>query len=347
MNIKKVRILIDVILFAALLLLCFAGCQNNDYADIYETPGAEGSVGQATNTDDYSGGLLGDKPNAGSTPPLAEPIATPIGGVLPDVKTQAEQIISRSRRYNTTDSFFNSLKHFWGGYEIYYFLSEENPELYGQILKEIEDRGNSSHETLRKFYDNIDTFFSKEDGATLDILRYYKFIGTDGKKAFWISDDVPERRDEFAFYADYKFADGAYISVSDAVLYAPYYLIQSLYTNKTLEFNGMALELSQKKHSELFISDRAYSNPVDCVTFIPGFDPLLYMCAYYGDEVKNLANHELVFSAPIATIGGYYDYYSGRANEAYFIPFYDKTADRYGMSSFDENGILLSIGFRK
>ena len=103
MNIKKMRILRDVILFAALLLLCFAGCQNNDYADIYETPGAEGSVGQATNTDDYSGGLLGDKPNAGSTPPLAEPIATPIGGVLPDVKTQAEQIISRSRRYNTTD----------------------------------------------------------------------------------------------------------------------------------------------------------------------------------------------------------------------------------------------------
>ena len=79
MTIKNRRILAAVILFAALLLLCFAGCQNKDYADIYETPGAEGSAGQATNTDDYSEGLLGDKPNAGSTPPLAEPIATPIG----------------------------------------------------------------------------------------------------------------------------------------------------------------------------------------------------------------------------------------------------------------------------
>ena len=66
MTIKNRRILAAVILFAALLLLCFAGCQNNDYADIYETPGAEDSAGQATNTDDYSEGLLGDKPNAGS-----------------------------------------------------------------------------------------------------------------------------------------------------------------------------------------------------------------------------------------------------------------------------------------
>ena len=186
MNIKKVRILIDVILFAALLLLCFAGCQNNDYADIYETPGAEGSVGQATNTDDYSGGLLGDKPNAGSTPPLAEPIATPIGGVLPDVKTQAEQIISRSRRYNTTDSFFNSLKHFWGGYEIYYFLSEENPELYGQILKEIED--NAEFSEMMDILDEINsmdelTELKNEFNEQTDCLDKFQDISTNNVDA--------------------------------------------------------------------------------------------------------------------------------------------------------------------
>ncbi|MBQ1999508.1 MAG: hypothetical protein II220_08515, partial [Spirochaetales bacterium] len=66
----------------------------------------------------------------------------------------------------------------------------------------------------------------------------------------------------------------------------------------------------------------------------------------YGDEVKNLNNHELIFSTPIKTKDGFYDYYSGKVLVDYFIPFYDKTSNKYMLAGFTSNNTFIGIATR-
>lgn len=336
----------SLVLFAVVFMLCFSGCGDDPYSNIYGT-GSLNTPTPSTSTENPNGDLLGDKPMTGTTPPLAENLATPTNGIMPNVEVQAQQIIERSRRYNTTTSFFHSLKHYWDGYEHYYFLSEDDPEMYSLILKEIDERGHSSHEKIRQLYDNIDEFFSTDNYVAADVCRFYRFITKDNYRAFWIDDDVPEYQDEFAVYANYRYSDGVCVSVSDAVLFAPYYLLQTIYDDQKPDAESMLSYLINQDRKSLFVTDKSYRYPSSCLYYIPGFEPLLYICTYYQEEVKNLKDHELVFSAPISTTGFSFDYFSGKVMEDYFIPFYDKTANRYGLASFDENGVLLSLAFRR
>lgn len=266
---------------------------------------------------------------------------TEIVGSTTEADNAAKDIISSSEKFNTTDNIFSALDDFWSNPKKF-FLEEKYQASYPLILIDLDQKTNGAHNQIRKFYNNAAFFFSLDDPETDMILNYYKNIAFDRNLALQYGIGLWSVRT-----TDYS--DGFCIWIDEATLYTPYYLLAGgVWGDKAPMYPKMLEEMSSVKKSDTFLAGCVASNPGHCQEYVPGWDPLLNLCARYGDEVKNLNNHELVFSAPIKKApGGFYDYYSGKVLSDYTIPVYDKTSDKYILAGFTSDNKLISITIRE
>ncbi|MBR5786342.1 MAG: hypothetical protein IKY41_06585 [Clostridia bacterium] len=274
------------------------------------------------------------------------PLKTPdlgnssVVGSTVEADNAAKNIIKTSEKFNTTDNVFSALDDFWSNPKKF-FLDEKYKTSYPLILIDLDQKTNGAHNQIRKFYNNTAIFFSLEDRETEMILNYYKNIAFDRSLALQFGIGLMSVRT-----TDYS--DGFCIWIDEATLYTPYYLLAGgVWGDKIPMYPKMLEEMSSVKKSDTFLAGCVASKPSHCTEYIPGWQPLLNLCARYGDEIKNLNNHELVFSTPILTNDGYSDFYSGKVISKYSIPFYDKTSDRYGMAYFSSENNLIGIVIRE
>lgn len=263
---------------------------------------------------------------------------TEIVGSTTEADNAAKNIIKASEKFNTTDNVFSALDDFWSNPKKF-FLDEKYKTSYPLILVDLDQKTNGAHNQIKKFYNNVAFFFSLNNSETDMILNYYKNIAFDRNLALQFGIGLVSVRT-----ADYS--DDTEIWIDEATLYTPYYLLAGgVWGDKIPMYPKMLEEMSSVKKSDTFLAGCDASKPSHCAEYVPGFDPLTNLCARYGDEVKNLNNHELVFSTPIKSNTGFYEYYSGKIIDDYAIPFLDKTSNRFGIAYFTAdnklNGIIL------
>lgn len=273
------------------------------------------------------------------------PLKTPdlgnssVVGSTVEADNAAKNIIKTSEKFNTTDNVFSALDDFWSNPKKF-FLDEKYKTSYPLILIDLDQKTNGAHNQIRKFYNNTAIFFSLEDRETEMILNYYKNIAFDRSLALQFGIGLMSVRT-----TDYS--DGFCIWIDEATLYTPYYLLAGgVWEDKIPMYPKMLEEMSSVKKSDTFLAGCVASKASHCAEYIPGFDPLVNLCARYGDEVKNLNNHELVFSTPIKSNTGFYEYYSGKIIDDYAIPFLDKTSNRFGVAYFTADNKLNGITLR-
>lgn len=274
------------------------------------------------------------------------PLKTPdlgnssVVGSTVEADNAAKNIIKTSEKFNTTDNVFSALDDFWSNPKKF-FLDEKYKTSYPLILIDLDQKTNGAHNQIRKFYNNTAFFFSLDDPETDMILNYYKNIAFDRNLALQFGIGLVSVRTT-------NYSDDTAIWIDEATLYTPYYLLAGgVWEDKIPMYPKMLEEMSLVKKSDTFLAGCVASNPGHCQEYVPGWDPLLNLCARYGDEVKNLNNHELVFSTPISTNKGFHDFYSGKVINKYAIPFFDKTSQRYGMAYFNSENKLISITIRE
>lgn len=275
--------------------------------------------------------------NPQRTPDIGD---TEIVGSTTEADNAAKDIIKNSEKFNTTDNIFSALDDFWSDPEKF-FLDEKYQASYPLILIDLDQKTNGAHNQIRKFYNNTAFFFSLNDPETDMILNYYKNIAFDRSLALKYGIGLWSVRTT-------NYSDDTVIWIDEATLYTPYYLLAGgVWGDKDPVYPKMLEEMSSVKKSDTFLAGCVASKPSHCSEYVPGFDPLVNLCARYGDEVKNLNNHELVFSTPIKSNTGFYDYYSGKIIDDYAIPFLDKTSNRFGIAYFTADNKLNGITIRR
>ena len=281
------------------------------------------------------------KPTETSNPQFTPDIGDAgVVGSTTEADKAAKDIIKNSEKFNTTDNVFSALDDFWSDPEKF-FLDEKYQASYPLILIDLDQKTNGAHNQIRKFYNNTAFFFSLNDPETDMILNYYKNIAFDRSLALKYGIGLWSVRTT-------NYSDDSVIWIDEATLYTPYYLLAGgVWGDKLPVYPKMLEEMSSVKKSDTFLAGCVASNPGHCSEYVPGFQPLVNLCARYGDEVKNLNNHELIFSTSILTNDGYSNFYSGKVISKYSIPFYDKTSDRYGMAFFSSENNLIGIVIRE
>lgn len=273
------------------------------------------------------------------------PLKTPdlgnssVVGSTVEADNAAKNIIKASEKFNTTDNVFSALDDFWSNPKKF-FLDEKYKTSYPLILIDLDQKTNGAHNQIRKFYNNVAIFFSLNNSETDMILNYYKNIAFDRNLALKFGIGLVSVKTA-------NYSDNTAIWIDEATLYTPYYLLAGgVWEDKIPMYPKMLEEMSSVKKSDTFLAGCVASKPSHCAEYVPGFDPLVNLCAKYGDEVKNLNNHELVFSTPIKSNTGFYEYYSGKIIDDYAIPFLDKTSNRFGVAYFTADNKLNGITLR-
>lgn len=258
--------------------------------------------------------------------------ATTTEAELSEAEIAAAEIIANAESYGGDTKEFSEVEYYENP-EIY-FLDEEHEDGYEIILKDLDDKTNSSRIQLIDLYKNIDEMFSADDENTKGVFDYYRYMTTDKEKAdVYMYENTGK-----------KYASGEEIYGWEVTFYVPYYLRESLYSDKELTLEAVLTELETVDvQDSMFLDIENHSS--DYGQFVPYVENMAFFGAVY-EEFKGISEHELVYSSPIdVTDYQRYEWFDGAEDCTYLIPFYDQTADIYGLAGYNKDNELVKVEF--
>lgn len=244
----------------------------------------------------------------------------------------AMKIIENAESYNKGDKKFSDIEYY-NNPEIC-FLDEEYEDGYEMILDDLDEKTNSSREQLVKLYKNIDDMFSVEDENTQGVFNYYRYMTTDKEAA-----DVYMYEN-----TGMKFASGEEIYGWQVTFYVPYYLRESLNEDKKLTLDAVLMEMESINADDSIFAD-IENHSSDYGQYVPYVENMAFFGAVY-EEFSGISDHELVYSSPITVVDyQHYEWFDGVEGCIYLIPFFDKTANIYGLAGYNKDNELIKVEF--
>ncbi len=284
-----------------------------------------------------------------------------------DIDIEAKLIIANAQDYNLTDNIFSVEAYF--NDPTPYFLSEDDHQAYMLIYDDLGQKTNYANEQVGILFDNISSLFmgntstdddyynalNNNDNLAAIIFHYYRYLGIDyvnaysevgsGRIAGWRNAQYSNNGTEMGMGGDY-------ILVADVIMYTPYYLRESVFQNKILMPDAIIDEIYASHREDTCLASLDYENNLTGYNYkyvreyIPYIELLVELGIQY-ESFSDLSTHELIYSSPILVPQEYcyYNWFDGSVSSAYVIPFYDKTANLYGLIWYDTNNRLMHISF--
>ena len=269
-------------------------------------------------------------------PTTTEEITTTEESTTEEVPSEGQlaamKIIENAESYDKGDKKFSDIEYY-DNPEIY-FLDEEYEDGYEMILEDLDEKTDSSKEQLVKLYKNIDDMFSIEDENTQGVFNYYRYMTTDKEAA-----DVYMYKN-----TGRKFASGEEIYGWQVAFYVPYYLRESLKEDEELTLEAVLVEMESINADESIFAD-IENHSSDYGQYVPYVETMAFFGAVY-DGFGGISDHELVYSSSITVVEyQHYDWFDGVEDCAYLIPFYDRTANIYGLAGYNKDNDLIKVEF--